>query len=107
MRNIAACNCVSLFAVGEVAYVELFHDENDKPRGCGIVEFESADSVKKAVEKMHRFDLKGRKLVVKEVSKRNLVCELTLYIALLVCRLITPLFHVLLKYNHKQPKIAC
>ncbi|XP_021933675.1 myelin expression factor 2 isoform X2 [Zootermopsis nevadensis] len=52
--------------VGEVAYVELFHDENDKPRGCGIVEFESADSVKKAVEKMHRYDLKGRKLVVKE-----------------------------------------
>ncbi|PSN45266.1 Myelin expression factor 2 [Blattella germanica] len=52
--------------VGEVAYVELFHDENDKPRGCGIVEFESADSVKKAVEKMHRYDLNGRKLVVKE-----------------------------------------
>jgi hypothetical protein len=58
--------------VGEVAYVELFHDENDKPRGCGIVEFESADSVKKAVEKMHRYDLKGRKLVVKEVSKNAL-----------------------------------
>ena len=54
--------------MGEVAYVELFHDENDKPRGCGIVEFESADSVKKAVEKMHRYDLNGRKLVVKEVS---------------------------------------
>ncbi|XP_069697264.1 myelin expression factor 2-like [Periplaneta americana] len=52
--------------VGEVAYVELFHDENDKPRGCGIVEFENADSVKKAVEKMHRYDLNGRKLVVKE-----------------------------------------
>jgi RNA recognition motif-containing protein len=60
-----------LLSVGEVAYVELFHDENDKPRGCGIVEFESADSVKKAVEKMHRYDLKGRKLVVKEVSRSN------------------------------------
>ncbi|KAG8226989.1 hypothetical protein J437_LFUL000294 [Ladona fulva] len=52
--------------VGEVAYVELFSDDVDKPRGCGIVEFESPDSVKKAVEKMHRFELKGRKLVVKE-----------------------------------------
>ncbi|XP_071450066.1 myelin expression factor 2 isoform X2 [Hetaerina americana] len=52
--------------VGEVAYVELFSDDGEKPRGCGIVEFESADSVKKAVEKMHRFELKGRKLVVKE-----------------------------------------
>jgi RNA recognition motif-containing protein len=61
--------------------VELFHDENDKPRGCGIVEFESADSVKKAVEKMHRYDLKGRKLVVKEVSrsnKQNLIPEVIL-----------------------------
>lgn len=53
--------------VGKVAHVELFTDEGDKPRGCGIVEFEDADSVKVAVEKMHRFDIKGRKLVVKEV----------------------------------------
>jgi RNA recognition motif-containing protein len=61
-----------LLPVGEVAHVELFHDRNNKPRGCGIVEFESADSVKKAVEKMHRFDFRGRKLVVKEVSKHAL-----------------------------------
>lgn len=53
--------------VGKVAHVELFTDENDKPRGCGIVEFEDAESVKIAVEKMHRYDTKGRKLVVKEV----------------------------------------
>ncbi|XP_012275710.1 myelin expression factor 2 isoform X2 [Orussus abietinus] len=52
--------------VGKVAHVELFTDENEKPRGCGIVEFEDADSVKIAVDKMHRFDIKGRKLVVKE-----------------------------------------
>lgn len=54
--------------VGKVAHVELFTDENDKPRGCGIVEFEDSDSVKIAVDKMHRYDIKGRKLVVKEVS---------------------------------------
>lgn len=42
-------------------------DENDKPRGCGIVEFEKPESAQLAVEKMHRYDLKGRKLVVKEV----------------------------------------
>ncbi|XP_015126728.1 myelin expression factor 2 isoform X2 [Diachasma alloeum] len=52
--------------VGKVAHVELFTDEGDKPRGCGIVEFEDSDSVKVAVDKMHRFDIKGRKLVVKE-----------------------------------------
>lgn len=57
------------FTVGEVAYVELFVDENDKPRGCGIVEFEKAESAQLAVEKMHRYELKGRKLVVKEVSR--------------------------------------
>ena len=52
--------------VGDVTYVELFSDENEKPRGCGILEFGSKDLAKKAVDKMHRFDLKGRKLVVKE-----------------------------------------
>lgn len=52
--------------VGEVAFVELFVDENDKPKGCGIVEFSEPASVKKCMEVMHRFDLKGRKLVIKE-----------------------------------------
>lgn len=58
--------------VGKVAHVELFTDENDKPRGCGIVEFEDPESVKISVEKMHRYDIKGRKLVVKEVNARIL-----------------------------------
>jgi RNA recognition motif-containing protein len=52
--------------VGDVTYVELFSDENDKPRGCGILEFGTKELAMKAVDKMHRFDLKGRKLVVKE-----------------------------------------
>lgn len=67
--------------VGKVAHVELFMDENDKPRGCGIVEFEDSDSVKIAVDKMHRFDIKGRKLVVKEVraiSTRYIILNLDL-----------------------------
>lgn len=52
--------------VGDVSFVELFVDENDKPRGCGIVEFSDTASVKKCLEVMHRFELKGRKLVIKE-----------------------------------------
>lgn len=52
--------------VGDVAFVELFSDESNKPRGCGIVEFDKADSVGKALEKMNRFELNGRNLVVKE-----------------------------------------
>ena len=54
--------------MGEVAYVEMFNDENNRPRGCAVIEFESMDLVAKAVKTMHRFELKGRKLVVKEVS---------------------------------------
>ena len=53
--------------VGDVTYVELFNDENDKPRGCGILEFATEEMAKRAVEKMHRHEFRGRKLVVKEV----------------------------------------
>lgn len=60
-------NHLLFFSVGEVAYVELFTDEKNKPRGCGIVEFDKAENVQLAIEKMHRFELKGRKLVVREV----------------------------------------
>ena len=52
--------------VGDVSYVELFNDENKKPRGCGILEFASEDLAKSAIAKMHRYEYKGRKLVVKE-----------------------------------------
>ncbi|XP_013106291.1 myelin expression factor 2 isoform X2 [Stomoxys calcitrans] len=52
--------------VGSVEYVELFHDENGKARGCGIVEFKDPDNVQKALEKMNRYEVNGRELVVKE-----------------------------------------
>lgn len=45
----------------------MFVDENDKPRGCGVIEFSNSDLAKEAVEKMHRHEINGRKLVVKEV----------------------------------------
>lgn len=52
--------------VGDVTFVELFNDENGKPRGCGIVEFASSESVNVALDKMDRYDLNGRNLVIKE-----------------------------------------
>ena len=52
--------------VGEVSYVELFDDESGKPRGAGVMEFPTAEMAKKAVEKMHRHEYRGRKIVVKE-----------------------------------------
>ena len=45
--------------IGPVSYVNLFRDEENQSRGCGILEFEQADHAKKAVEKMHRHDFKG------------------------------------------------
>jgi len=52
--------------VGEVSFVELFEDETGRPRGAGIMEFTTKDLAKKALDKMNRFDYKGRKIVVKE-----------------------------------------
>lgn len=52
--------------VDDVVFVDLFSDESNKPRGCGIIEFEKAESVKTAMDKMNRFDLNGRNLVIKE-----------------------------------------
>ncbi|KAL1509902.1 hypothetical protein ABEB36_004569 [Hypothenemus hampei] len=54
--------------VGDVAFVEMFVDENDKPKGVGIVEFSDPASVKKCLDVMQRYEVKGRKLVVKEDS---------------------------------------
>lgn len=52
--------------VGHVSYVELFLDESNKARGCGIVEFKDPDDVAKAMKVMHRHNLNGREIVVKE-----------------------------------------
>lgn len=50
-----------------MSFVVVYTDEKDKSRGCGTVEFDRAESAQKAIEKMHRYDINGRKLVVKEV----------------------------------------
>merc|ERR1712038_1247541 len=52
--------------VGDVAYVELYEDPSGKPTGSGIVEFKDVELANKAIETMHRFDFRGRKLVVRE-----------------------------------------
>jgi len=52
--------------VGDVMYVRLYNDETGKARGAGVLEFASAAIAKKAIEKMHRHDVKGRQIVVKE-----------------------------------------
>ncbi|CAL1282568.1 unnamed protein product [Larinioides sclopetarius] len=51
--------------VGDVAFVELFEDESGKFKGCGVVEFKDAETAQKAVEIMHKHELRGRPLNVK------------------------------------------
>ena len=52
--------------VGDVAYVELYETPDGKPTGSGVVEFKDIELAKKAIESMHRYDFRGRKLVVRE-----------------------------------------
>ncbi|KAG8179745.1 hypothetical protein JTE90_025078 [Oedothorax gibbosus] len=51
--------------VGDVAFVELFEDENGKFKGSGIVEFKDHVTAQKAVEIMHKCEVRGRALNVK------------------------------------------
>jgi RNA recognition motif-containing protein len=57
--------------VGEVSYVELFYDESGKPRGAGVMEFPTQDMARLAIDKMHRYDYKGRKIIVREKFEEN------------------------------------
>lgn len=52
--------------VGNVRFCQLFDNEDGRPRGCGLVEFEDSASAKKAVDVLNRYEFKGRNLVVKE-----------------------------------------
>ena len=64
--------------MGEVSFVELFEDETGKPRGCGIIEFERREHALTALDKMNGYELKGRRLVVKEV-RTDLFLSLLLF----------------------------
>lgn len=52
--------------VGNVLYCQLFEDEEGRSRGCGLVEFGDAASAQRAIQQLHRFNYKGRELVVRE-----------------------------------------
>lgn len=52
--------------VGDVAFVELFDDESGRPRGCGIMEFDSETMAEKAIKKMNKYEIMQRKISVQE-----------------------------------------
>ncbi|XP_038078931.1 myelin expression factor 2-like [Patiria miniata] len=57
--------------VGEVTYTELFNDTDGKSKGVGVVEFASRDSVNRCIDKMNKFQIRGRGLVVKVDTDRR------------------------------------
>ena len=57
--------------VGEVSYVELFDDESGKPRGAGVMEFNTVELTKKAIDTMHRYEFKGRNAECRNDQGRN------------------------------------
>ena len=56
-----------LSSVGEVSYVELYKDDSGRPRGAGVIEFANEETAQKAIEKMHRYSIGERSIIVKEV----------------------------------------
>ncbi|XP_054167471.1 myelin expression factor 2-like [Oppia nitens] len=57
--------------IGNVTYCQLFENEDNKSRGCGLVEFADSTAARKAIDVLHRYEYRGRELVVKE----DLDCE--------------------------------
>lgn len=51
--------------VGPVDFAEIYMNDNNKSRGCGIVEFSDTADAERAVEVMHRYELDSRQLVVR------------------------------------------
>lgn len=51
---------------GEVQYAEVMTDYDGRSKGCGIVEFTTADGAKEAIEKLTDTELKGRMIFVRE-----------------------------------------
>ncbi|KAH9388793.1 hypothetical protein TYRP_008140 [Tyrophagus putrescentiae] len=49
-----------------VRFVQLFENEEGKPRGCGLVELSTPEMAKKAIEVLNRHMIRGRAIVVKE-----------------------------------------
>ncbi|KAK0425489.1 hypothetical protein QR680_009233 [Steinernema hermaphroditum] len=52
---------------GEVVFVEVLEDRDGRPKGSAVVEFKNKESVERCVEALHRFEMKGRQVVAKEI----------------------------------------
>ncbi|KAL7551827.1 hypothetical protein ACHAWF_015024 [Thalassiosira exigua] len=51
---------------GDVQYAKILQDRDGRSKGCGIVEFTTAEGAKDAIEKLTDTELKDRKIFVRE-----------------------------------------
>ncbi|KAK7481093.1 hypothetical protein BaRGS_00027633 [Batillaria attramentaria] len=57
--------------VGDVAFVDVLESPDGKSKGVALIEFRNKDHAKKACEKMHKFKIGDRELVVREARERD------------------------------------
>ncbi|XP_064607753.1 myelin expression factor 2-like [Liolophura sinensis] len=57
--------------VGEVAFVDMLETNDGKSKGAGIIEFKDKEGARRALEKMHRYKVKDRALVVREEREKD------------------------------------
>ena len=51
---------------GEVSFAEVMNEADGRSKGCGIVEFSTAEKAKEAIETLKDSDLNGRMIFVRE-----------------------------------------
>uniref|UniRef100_A0A5K3FAF7 Protein kinase domain-containing protein n=1 Tax=Mesocestoides corti TaxID=53468 RepID=A0A5K3FAF7_MESCO len=56
--------------LGFTGYLRLMKT-NGRPNGMGLMEFKSVDGAEKAIEKMHRFEIGDRRIIVREETLRD------------------------------------
>ena len=63
-----------LLLVGD-CYVTLYDRADGKPMGAGLVEFRDIGKAQEAADKMNRFEVGGRKIIVREVNIINCLVD--------------------------------
>ncbi|VDL39653.1 unnamed protein product [Hymenolepis diminuta] len=56
--------------VGFSGYLRLMKT-NGRPNGMGLMEFKTVEGAEKAIEKMHRYEIEGRRIIVREETLRD------------------------------------
>ncbi|ESN91574.1 hypothetical protein HELRODRAFT_189732 [Helobdella robusta] len=55
----------------DVTYAQLYEDLDGKPVGAGVVEVRNRETAMKAIEELDRFEIRGRKIIVREEREKD------------------------------------